>query len=77
MGFCSREGLTPASFHAWMHCTELVTRFAAAEAIGALPASVRIAKWAYEQTEQAGGQVWIMKDVLRHLGPEWRMMLGV
>lgn len=42
-----------------------------------LPASLRIAKWAYEQTEQAGGQVWVMKDVLKHLVPEWRLVLGV
>ena len=34
-----------------------------------LAASVRIAEWAYEQTERAHGQVWVGKDVFRHLGP--------
>ena len=51
-----------------VHCEELVARFTAAEVISDLPASVRIAKWAYEQTEQAGGQVWVTKDVLQALG---------
>lgn len=60
-----------------VHGEELAARFTAAEVISDLPASVRIAKWAYEQTEQAGGQVWVTKDMLRHLGPEWRLLLGV
>jgi hypothetical protein len=38
-------------------------------------ASVRIAEWAYEQTERAKGQVWVSRNVLRHLGPEWRKLL--
>lgn len=38
-------------------------------------ASIRVAQWAYEQTEKANGQVWVVKDVFRHLGPEWRRML--
>lgn len=59
-----------------VHCEELGARFMAAEVISDLPASVRIARWAYEQTEQAGGQVWVRKDLLRHLGPEWRALLG-
>ena len=59
-----------------MHCEELAARFTAAEVINDMPASVRIARWAYEQTEQAGGQVWVTKDMLRHLGPEWRHLLG-
>jgi hypothetical protein len=45
--------------------------------IADLPASQRIARWAYEQTEQAGGQVWLAKDVLRRVGGEWRLVLGV
>ena len=60
-----------------VHGEELTARFAAAEIISDMPASVRIARWAYEQTEQAGGQVWVTKDMLRHLGPEWRLLLGV
>jgi 5-methylcytosine-specific restriction endonuclease McrA len=42
-----------------------------------LPASIRIANWAYEQTEKSAGQVWVEKKVLRHLGPEWRQLLSV
>jgi hypothetical protein len=38
-------------------------------------ASVRIAEWAYEQTERARGQVWIAKRDFKHLGPEWRRLL--
>jgi uncharacterized protein (DUF488 family) len=40
-----------------------------------LDASVRIAEWTYEQTEQANGQVWVAKGVFRHLGPECRRLL--
>lgn len=35
-------------------------------------ASTQIAQWAYEQTEKANGQVWVMEKVLHHLGPTWR-----
>lgn len=35
-------------------------------------ASSQIAQWAYEQTEKANGQVWVMEKVLHHLGPTWR-----
>jgi 5-methylcytosine-specific restriction endonuclease McrA len=34
-------------------------------------ATVQIAKWVYQQTEKANGQVWVMEKVLRHLGPDW------
>ena len=30
-------------------------------------ASLRIAEWAYEQTERAKGQVWVNRSILRHL----------
>lgn len=40
-----------------------------------LPASVRIAQWAYEQTEKARGQVWVEKKQLVHLGTGWRVLL--
>lgn len=40
-----------------------------------LSASLRIAEWAYEQTERANGQVWVSRNVFRHLGPEWRRLL--
>ena len=38
-------------------------------------ASVRIATWAYSQTESANGQVWIVGDAFRHLGNDWRRLL--
>ena len=41
-----------------------------------LPASIRIAHWAYEQTEKSQGQVWVAKKVFRHLGPGWRELLS-
>ena len=41
-----------------------------------LPASIRIAQWAYEQTEKSRGQVWVAKQVFRHLGPGWRQLLS-
>ena len=31
---------------------------------------------AYEQTEKANGQVWVMEKVLQHLGPTWRQALS-
>ena len=34
-------------------------------------ATVKIAKWVYQQTEKANGQVWVMEKVLRHLSAEW------
>jgi 5-methylcytosine-specific restriction endonuclease McrA len=40
-------------------------------------ASVQIAQWAYEQTEKANGQVWVMEKVLHHLGPTWRGCFAV
>ena len=51
---------------------ELLTR---AELPHDLPASIRIAQWAYEQTEKSQGQVWVEKKLLRHLGPGWRGLL--
>jgi hypothetical protein len=32
---------------------------------------VQIAKWVYQQTELAKGQVWVMEKVLKHLSPAW------
>ena len=34
-------------------------------------ANDQIAKWAYRKTEEASGQVWVEKKILRHLGPGW------
>ena len=57
------------------HAAELETRLAEAELPHDFAASVRIAEWAYEQTERAKGQVWVANSVFRHLGPEWRQLL--
>lgn len=34
-------------------------------------ASVQIAKWVYQQTEAAKGQVWVREKVLQHPGSGW------
>lgn len=34
-------------------------------------ATVQIARWVYQQTEKANGQVWVEEKVLRHLSAEW------
>jgi hypothetical protein len=39
-------------------------------------ASIQIAQWAYEQTEKANGQVWVLGKVLQHLGPSWRQCIS-
>ena len=57
------------------HAVEIDARSAEAALPHDSAASVRIAEWAYEQTEQAHGQVWVAKDVFKHLGPEWRRLL--
>ena len=53
------------------HQVELQDRLVAAALPCDLTASVQIAKWVYQQTEKANGQVWVMEKVLRHLGPDW------
>ena len=72
--------LQPRSICSWIeqnreHADEIAERLAEAALPHDLAASVRIAEWAYEQTERAKGQVWIAKGVFRHLGPEWRQLL--
>jgi hypothetical protein len=41
-----------------------------------LSASAQIAQWAYEQTEKANGQVWVVERTLQHLSPTWRQCLS-
>ena len=53
------------------HQAELQERLVAAALPCDITASVQIAKWIYQQTEKANGQVWVEEKVLRHLGPEW------
>lgn len=57
------------------HAAETDARLAEAALPHDLSATVRIAEWAYEQTEQAHGQVWVANRVFTHLGPEWRRLL--
>lgn len=57
------------------HQDEFHARFLEAALPHDLLASIRVAEWAYEQTERANGQVWLEKAVFQHLGPEWRRLL--
>jgi 5-methylcytosine-specific restriction endonuclease McrA len=53
------------------HQVALQERLIAASLPCDLTATVQIARWVYEQTEKAHGQVWVLKKVLRHLTPDW------
>jgi len=57
------------------HAPEIGKRLTEAALPHDLSASERIAEWAYEQTEQASGQVWVERRVFEHLGPDWRRLL--
>jgi 5-methylcytosine-specific restriction endonuclease McrA len=35
-------------------------------------AANQVARWVYQQTEKANGQVWVAEKVLGHLSPAWR-----
>ena len=56
---------------------ELSQRFDAFELPHDIQASVRVAEWAYTQTEKAGGQVWVRDRILKHLTSDWRRCLLV
>lgn len=34
-------------------------------------AHAQVARWIYEQTEKADGQVWVERKILEHLSPRW------
>jgi hypothetical protein len=55
------------------HQAELQERLIKAALPCDLTATVQIAKWVYQQTEKANGQVWVMEKVLRHLSADWSM----
>jgi hypothetical protein len=40
-----------------------------------LGCSIRVAHWAYAQTEAASGLTWVRRDVMEPLRPEWRAFL--
>ncbi|MBY0514851.1 MAG: HNH endonuclease [Gemmataceae bacterium] len=58
------------------HRDELDARLVAAALPCDLTATVRIARWVYQQTEDAHGQVWVSEKVLRHLGAGWAQCLS-
>jgi hypothetical protein len=37
-----------------------------------LSAANQVAKWLYQETEKANGQVWVAEKVLEHLSSAWR-----
>lgn len=53
------------------HRAELQARLVEAALPCDLAGVVQIAKWVYQQTEKANGQVWERERVLRHLSAEW------
>ena len=55
---------------------ELSQRFDDLELPHDIQASIRVAEWAYGQTEKAGGQVWVRDRILKHLPPDWRRFLA-
>jgi 5-methylcytosine-specific restriction endonuclease McrA len=59
-----------------LHQEELQSRLQEAALPCDLSASIQIAKWVYQQTENAHGQVWVVEKVLQHLGPGWSQCLS-
>jgi 5-methylcytosine-specific restriction endonuclease McrA len=59
-----------------LHREELQSRLQEATLPCDLSASIQIARWAYQQTEKANGQVWVVEKVLQHLGPAWPLCLS-
>jgi 5-methylcytosine-specific restriction endonuclease McrA len=59
-----------------LHQEELQDRLQAAALPCDFSASVQIARWVYQQTEKANGQVWVMEKVLQHLSPAWPQCLA-
>ena len=53
-----------------------MTRLAEAELPHDFAASVRIAEWAYEQTEQAKGQVWVSQGCVSPFGAGVAAVVG-
>lgn len=53
------------------HQVELQSRLTEAALPYDLTATNQIAKWVYQQTEKANGQVWVTEKILKHLSPAW------
>lgn len=59
------------------HARVLSDFFQQAHLPNGLESSVSITRWAYSQTAQANGLVWVEGEVLRHLGGDWANLLRV
>lgn len=59
-----------------LHQVELQSRFQEAALPCDLSASIQVARWVYQQTEKANGQLWVMEKALQHLGPDWPQCLS-
>jgi hypothetical protein len=59
-----------------MHREELQVRFQEAMLPFDWPGTIQIAKWVYQQTEKANGQVWVAEKVLQLLSPAWSSCLS-
>jgi hypothetical protein len=53
------------------HRVELQERLVDAALPCDLLSTERVARWVYQQTEKANGQVWVMEKILRHLSTDW------
>lgn len=60
-----------------LHARPLSEFFQHAHLPHRLLSSVSVARWAYSQTAQANGLVWVEGEALRHLGSEWVNLLQV
>jgi hypothetical protein len=54
-----------------LHHEELQSRLQGAGLPCDSAASVQVARWVYQQTERANGQVWVVEKELKHLSPAW------
>jgi 5-methylcytosine-specific restriction endonuclease McrA len=54
-----------------LHQEELRSRLHEAALPCDLSAAIQIAKWVYQQTDKANGQVWVTDKVWQHLSPDW------
>jgi 5-methylcytosine-specific restriction endonuclease McrA len=58
------------------HKDEFQARLLAAGLPADMEATVQIARWVYQQTEKANGQVWVTAKILEHLSSAWPKCLS-
>jgi hypothetical protein len=58
-----------------LHGRSLNQFFSQARVANSLESSVSISRWAYTQTANANGLVWVKDDVYQHLGSSWIALL--